>query len=101
MTAGRRTIRLHAVDFKRLHSRQRIRVECLVTMNAALLKLRYYVTTAARLSDCNTVLKCRDLRSFEIRNCPIRFESDGLIRICRRTTNHAHCSTKSSTFAPL
>jgi len=54
MTASRQTFRLHAVDFKRLHSSRRLHAECLVTVNAALLKLRYYVTTAVRLGDCNT-----------------------------------------------
>jgi len=50
----------------------------------------------------------RDLRSFDIRfefessdSDSIRFKSDGLIRkfrisrTCRRTTNHAYCSTKN------
>jgi len=55
-----------------------------------------------------------DLRRFEIRfefesddSDSIRFESDGLIRnfrigrTCRHTTNYSHCSTKTSTIAPL
>jgi len=32
ITAGRWTVRLHVVDFKRLHSRRRLRAECLVTV---------------------------------------------------------------------